>query len=396
MAVVQKLSFLDSHQRQRVVELLHPERATGVAHETTLITGQNGSQKSYLLKELVSTYVRQPQNDLLSAVAAPDMNVEAHQVFCVSGSVADRFPQKESSAGRRSTVDVPHYTYVGQRVGNNLLSRKAPLETMLSFALSPKVSERYGWEFFVDAHRYAGVHPTSVYGLAARGVTRETMSQFKDIRSQLMAITTDTDEVKYGKRPVPNVSSATARWLVEEFSQETFDALQKRLLARPRFDVVLSEQGAQCESTEIEVLRLGLLSGILRLQDVRVHSLASGAGFSALVLSSGEYQMFSTILAVGFGLEEKATLLIDEPENSLHPQWQRDLMATILGACAKVMKEDGHVIVCTHSPLVWAAAGSVDTDLSFLSSLELYGTEIAERRMPTRRVVEALDVIEHV
>ena len=44
----------------------------------------------------------------------------------------------------------------------------------------------------------------------------------------------------------------------------------------------------------------------------------------------------------------------------------------------------------------WAAAGSVDTDLSFLSSLELYGTEIAERRMPTRRVVEALDVIEHV
>lgn len=45
---------------------------------------------------------------------------------------------------------------------------------------------------------------------------------------------------------------------------------------------------------------------------------------------------------------------------------------------------------------VWAAAGSVDTDLSFLSFLELYGTEIAERRMPARRVVEALDVVEHI
>ncbi|SFB66173.1 hypothetical protein SAMN05444579_1351, partial [Delftia tsuruhatensis] len=32
----------------------------------------------------------------------------------------------------------------------------------------------------------------------------------------------------------------------------------------------------------------------------------------------------------------------------------------------------------------WAAAGLVDTDLSFLSLLELYGTEISERRMPTR------------
>ena len=45
---------------------------------------------------------------------------------------------------------------------------------------------------------------------------------------------------------------------------------------------------------------------------------------------------------------------------------------------------------------IWAAAGSVDTDLSFLSFLELYGTEIAERRMPARRVVEALDVVEHI
>ena len=44
----------------------------------------------------------------------------------------------------------------------------------------------------------------------------------------------------------------------------------------------------------------------------------------------------------------------------------------------------------------WAAAGFDDTDLSFLSFLELYGTEIAERRMPARRVVEALDVVEHI
>lgn len=47
-------------------------------------------------------------------------------------------------------------------------------------------------------------------------------------------------------------------------------------------------------------------------------------------------------------------------------------------------------------PSCWAAAGSVDTGLSFLSFLVLYGTDIAERRMPPRRVVEPLDVVEHV
>jgi transposase len=44
----------------------------------------------------------------------------------------------------------------------------------------------------------------------------------------------------------------------------------------------------------------------------------------------------------------------------------------------------------------WAAAGSMDTDLSFLSFLELYRTDVAERRVPARRVVEPFDVIEHV
>lgn len=44
----------------------------------------------------------------------------------------------------------------------------------------------------------------------------------------------------------------------------------------------------------------------------------------------------------------------------------------------------------------WAAAGSIDTDLSFLSLLELYGTDIPERRVPTSRVIEPLDVIEHI
>ncbi len=45
---------------------------------------------------------------------------------------------------------------------------------------------------------------------------------------------------------------------------------------------------------------------------------------------------------------------------------------------------------------LWAAAGSVDTDLSFSSLLKLYRTDVAERRMPARRIVEALDVVEHV
>ena len=43
----------------------------------------------------------------------------------------------------------------------------------------------------------------------------------------------------------------------------------------------------------------------------------------------------------------------------------------------------------------WAAAGSVDTGLSFVSFLELYRTDVAKRQITPGRVVKPLDAIEY-
>ena len=69
------------------------------------------------------------------------------------------------------------------------------------------------------------------------------------------------------------------------------------------------------------------------------------------------------------------------------------IISTMIGLSSLATKLNRDQVL--YLPL-WAAAGFDDTDLSFLSFLELYGTEIAERRMPARRVVEALDVVEHI
>lgn len=44
----------------------------------------------------------------------------------------------------------------------------------------------------------------------------------------------------------------------------------------------------------------------------------------------------------------------------------------------------------------WAAADPVDTDLSFLRFFELDSADISERRMTAHRVVDPLDIVEHV
>ena len=45
---------------------------------------------------------------------------------------------------------------------------------------------------------------------------------------------------------------------------------------------------------------------------------------------------------------------------------------------------------------LWAAAGSVDTDLSVLSLPKVYRTDVTQRRMPARRVVEPLNVVKDI
>lgn len=71
------------------------------------------------------------------------------------------------------------------------------------------------------------------------------------------------------------------------------------------------------------------------------------------------------------------------------PKYRRERRPNKLNAFEEMLKQ-------ALTADAWAAAGSVDTNLSFSSLLELYGTDVAQCRMPARWVVEALDVIEDI
>ena len=67
---------------------------------------------------------------------------------------------------------------------------------------------------------------------------------------------------------------------------------------------------------------------------------------SIKVMSSGERQLLTMLYAVN-RMSENSAVLIDEPEISLHIDWQEDLLS-------KMMEQLGkrQIIVCTHSPAI--------------------------------------------
>lgn len=368
MAVVKSLQFKDSRGVSRDIDFLSTDaEIRKTSFETTIFTGRNGSHKSSLLKALVAALTL-PDSE--SRLELRDADGGPYHVLCMSGSVADRFPAKELPAGIHSHFDVPSYSYLGQRAGPNILSKKAPVQTMLGFALDPANSSRFASGFFSRAHHVAGIQPRVEFVFQRRQSRLERDSL--DLLSRVRRKTPATDSARRpigapkGEEGAPYISYATAQWLLGEFTADDFNTLESVLKkSGRRVKANFTSEGAISSECEPNILRLGLLTGLFGLIDATVFPVHGGGEFSLFELSSGEYQMYTSILGLGFGVTGTSIVLIDEPENSLHPQWQRDFMQTVIEICNETLV-NGHLVVCTHSPLIVSTTleGATVVDLS--------------------------------
>lgn len=68
-------------------------------------------------------------------------------------------------------------------------------------------------------------------------------------------------------------------------------------------------------------------------------------------LSSGERLFVLVILSLCFSMVDKALVLFDEPENSMHPKWQEKITQVICKIYSK-FGTGSKLLIATHSPLV--------------------------------------------
>ena len=362
MAMLESLTFKDLSGRSRMIRFVAQEMDESPRKfQTTIITGRNGSHKSTLLRELVAALTVPGKESSIQFLDRSDAPVH---VVCTSGSVADRFPSKELPGGGNSEFDVPNYAYLGQRVGSNLLSKKRPLETFLTFALDEAKVNRFSWDFFDSAHKFAGIKPHVEYEFLPRRGSSKSKNLRLDILGTIQAVAKGKDFSR--ERPWPYVSKAIADWLLGEFHYDDFNDLERLITSKgKKIRLLLGGNGAICETASTASVRLGILTDLLSLSDAKVRSRLNSSEFSIFDLSSGEYHMYTSILGLGFGMGNSSVVLIDEPENSLHPHWQQEFMDSVFGISSQAL-EHGHILVCTHSPLIVSAAlnGSTIVDLT--------------------------------
>ena len=227
------------------------------------------------------------------------------RIICLSGTMYDRFPRK-SETSKYSC----EYLYFGNRINSNILSEKAPFRILSRYILSEGCNGLAG-------------------GMAGKIL----------------------DEIGFSQR---------VRLLFSPKQSAVSGANNRRAAVS---GVTLEFNHTLQQSVATEDILAKLYGNEIQLHDIVFEKGSRRLGLSAL--SSGERLYLLSTLALCFCVTERTLVLFDEPENSLHPQWQAKIIKDMV-SIIRSMADECTVVIATHSPLI---VSSAPNDISYVRDL---------------------------
>lgn len=261
------------------------------------VVGNNGTGKSRILAEIAQLYGAAERNNVTS-------------VLCISNAVVDKFTfnkgfGKIKYLGTRSVGNAVHWVSLDRTIAKGLCAGFIRSKGDF-FAELKKI---IGMEFFIN---FPVVPENSTLAL-------EDLPEFVDNRRLRDSEISE------------KISLTGRRWLAKNISKR----IELQSVPRARIKDLLS---------------------FLELNPTVTAEVKKGGDFLTFRdLSSGEQNRISLAVKVLAHAEHGMLVLIDEPEISLHLQWQAEFhrfLSTILDGYANY-----HVVVATHSPVIVSEAG---------------------------------------
>ena len=358
---------------------LHASEDTTLKAKVSVIIGPNGSGKSRILADIVDELVHlselredpTTQKGSYSARRRPSRAVLTYSLdnkLCsierneksvkasVNGTTVDLseipFPNKAFAVAHlpvdrflfSKNEPASFYSYLGLRQSSNLTTTGA-LETKVIFSLLKGLAKPQ-----FSGHLNAWLNLLNLAGpprISFTIVNSEFLKADHDAFTSLAR--KHVLKRRYGNQNLPQEVEIQLAPLLE--TSATFFAALPALgkidsRARPTFSTNLHNQTT---ADVFSTLAAGLEAAkALRLiTDLSLHFVKNGSDIRFTDLSSGEQQIMGTTTRLLSEIEAGSVVVIDEPEVSLHPQWQMQYIPTLLGTL--VDNPATHVLIATHS-----------------------------------------------
>lgn len=360
---------------RKVLQLSTPSARSGQENLFTLIVGQNASGKSRLLRKIVSQFIFEGQgsprdryighnpgvswNYYQSLSPHDDIGLEQFSesvpsnVIAVSTGRHDRFPSPNYLKRKSTAID---YHYIAPSGGGSLSSLTRSLIAIIG-----------GLQ---DSYR----KPAKLVDI----LTYLDFAPILDFKFVFDASGADSSW--------KNTPARSANLLENDLFMHSLDQSQREIMEKYRrfhdyastknkfnIEINLSQHhfGHQFEELAdlVELLRFGLV----KISDLTLIQMNAGSRLRLSQASSGQQCMLTMVLGIAGAIQHESLICIDEPEISLHPKWQEDIIDQLQSAFSDY--KGCHFIIATHSPQIVSGLTTTNGFVLSLADDRLYRPE---------------------
>ncbi|TGQ80253.1 ATP-binding protein [Mesorhizobium sp. M8A.F.Ca.ET.207.01.1.1] len=351
-------------------------QASSSEHITALI-GKNGTGKSHLLSAIVQTFVILEQLQLQKRRTIKDFpleflsyridgrlcTIEYHgrqelecridgfhvpifdlplprRVVALTISPFDKFPVPRSIRNSVKPVEPSLYEYLGLRDQFGKASMESLLFRSLNNLFEEGENEALRRINIGSVFEFLGLEPilTVIYRVRIHSSVINTLRRGQ--RVDWKGFLNFSESRNVGEMLRTGFSEGELNELLE-LALHRADKGIIRTTADFRF-------GGELDET-FRILQPLRRAGFIRLSGVEVKQI-NGPPSNLRHASSGQLSMISALLALASVINNASLVLIDEPELSLHPEWQVDYVNLLVKTFARF--KGCHFVIATHSPMV--------------------------------------------
>jgi predicted ATPase len=250
----------------------------------------------------------------------------------------------------------PFYKYLGVRNTPQGTSTRAYVRRTVKYIVEQKDSSVF----------MKGLHKTTEFlGLAESLEVIYTTSNTKyffrgDLNVEKLQRYFEDIEVRYSEKPTRapqklgvfkkiandiELLNQICQFINKLISSERLKSKDKKITMTLKYDILNNYSFKEFQS-EFKLLEKIYQLGILSTPDIK---LKREEGFLLQESSSGEYHFLSTIVGLLATVKENSLVLIDEPEISLHPNWQMKYLSFLREMFSGEEYKSVHLLVATHS-----------------------------------------------
>ncbi|MEE4069272.1 AAA family ATPase [Pseudomonas viridiflava] len=400
----------------------------------SVLIGQNGSRKSFILRQILDAATGETNNIGAKTVSFHSKGTNwsngcfPNSITCISGTPLDRFPRTRNyslgvSISKARQAVRKEFLYLGPRASNGMTGT-APSERALMTALFLNADKLAGRaHLFSTIFSEVGFRPRIRISLR---LERELSMHGRRFNAKEPGLTRSVPErameriYKYSLRPfldssyIHNLGGRLEAALGRIMNLDYYGFFELvKIFNSDELPVFVFQDGriqlesplpagSQIGGDELEVY---VRAGVVLIKQTTFYKVRNDSFSSALVdlelngedLSSGQWSWIAGFAGLCADITQESLILVDEPENSLHPIWQQTYVPTL----NKLLREfkGSQAVIVTHSPLI---ASGVDPQWGRVEALVNHGVDEDGRQVVRSKTVNntfgwrASDVYEEV